>query len=107
MPTWADVPDIVSDWSSWLWWLGYLALAMGGLFVAARRELRRGLLRWVALRVGPRGFRWARRLLFDRILWLAIGTLCIFGIFLLFGSLAMYFLERGVNDKFDTLEEAS
>src|SRR5262249_10253568 len=85
----------------------YLSLASFGLFVAVRRDLRRRLLRRVAVRLRPAAFRLARRLLFDHILWLAVGTLCAFGVFLLFGSVAMYFLERGVNDKFDTLEEAS
>src|SRR5262245_15235641 len=107
MPTWAEAPDNVGDWTAWLWWLWYLALALFGLFVAARRDLRRALLRLVAPRLRPRPFRWARRLLFDRILWLAVGTLSVFIVFLLFGSVAMYFLERGVNDKFKTLEEAS
>jgi voltage-gated potassium channel Kch len=91
----------------WLWWTTYLALAAVGVVAGFRRGLRLALLRWLAPRLPGLVFRPLQRLLSHRVLWLAVGTVSLFGVFLLVGCVLMYHAERGVNDKFDTLEEAS
>ncbi len=102
----AQAPTGWEAWDDWVWWSWYLLLALVGCVAAYRRDLRRRLVSRLAPRLPPRWFRFARRLLFDRILWLAVGTVSLFGFVLLFGSAVLYAVERKDNPNFATLEEA-
>jgi voltage-gated potassium channel Kch len=103
----AEVQSDPNLWDDWVWWGGYLVLAVVGGALAYRRDVRRGLLRLLAPHLSPRSFRIARRLLFERMLWLAVWVLSLFGLVLLFGSVLMYVLESRANPSFASLEEAS
>lgn len=100
------------DWdleavSEWLRWATYVALAGLGLVLGASRSKRVGLVRWLAPRVSSAWFHRLRYVLVHRLVWLTVRTLCLFALFLLFGSVVMYYVERNGNAKFHTLEEAS